>query len=173
MKNKIIVLVGNSGSGKSHMANHLSDEYGIPKVISRTTRPQRDENDTGYKFVTNRQFDGYMEEWKLCSTEFGGDRYTSLYSDVTDPVMCMIVDEDGLRELRKSHDGIFDVFAVRLYMDVELRKELISEERMMRDEGKFTMSEEDFDYWIDTSNFELNEHKVCKMLVRLYQKFND
>lgn len=114
-----------------------------------------------------------MEEWKLCSTEFGGNRYTSLYSDVTDPVMCMIVDEDGLRELRKSHDGIFDVFAVRLYMDVELRKELIGEERMMRDEGKFTMSEEDFDYFINTSSFQDNPYKIAKMLIRLYQKFDN
>ena len=172
MKSKIIVLVGNSGSGKSHMANHLSDEYGIPKVMSRTTRPRRDGEGNDYYFVTDKQFDGYMDEWKLCSTEFGGYRYTSLYSDITEPVMCHIVDESGLKELRESHGGIFDVFAVRLYMDYELRKKLIGPERIMRDEGKFTMGAEDFDYFIDTSSFMDNNYHTAKMIIRMYQKFD-
>ena len=174
MKTKLIVIVGPSGSGKSYMAKHLLEEYNIPKVKSRTTRPRREgEGDEDYFFVTDREFDGYDDGWKMCSTEFGGYRYTSLYSDLTDKTMCHIVDENGLKELREKHASIVDVFAVRLFMaDTVKRKSIVSEERILRDEGKFTMGMDKYNFFMDTSSFEDNPRKTAKLLIRFYQHFD-
>ncbi len=173
MKTKVIVLVGNSGTGKSYIATHLKEQYGIPKIMSRTTRPRRDENDNDYHFVTDEEFDGYMDEWKICSTEMGGYRYTSLYSDITDPVMSHVVDESGLLEMIESHGNILEVFAVSVMMDDKKRRELISEERMMRDEDRIPLSDTYFDYYFNTTHFDDNPRRICKLLIRMYQKFND
>lgn len=35
----IIALVGNSGTGKTHLSNFLKQRLGIPVIVSYTTRP--------------------------------------------------------------------------------------------------------------------------------------
>ncbi len=39
MKPIIIAIVGASGSGKTHLSKFLQKEFGIPAIISTTTRP--------------------------------------------------------------------------------------------------------------------------------------
>jgi len=173
MKKKIICIVGPSGSGKTFMANLIEDEYGIQMIESRTTRPPRHEGERGHTFVSDEEFDTYKKEWMIAYTKFGDYRYACLHSDITDPVMTYVIDEFGLSYLRENFSHLYDIFAVRVYMNDELRKELIGEERMMRDEGKFTMGDDEFDYFLDTSNFESNPFKITKMLLRMYQKFDN
>ena len=42
MKPIIIAIVGASGSGKTHLSKFLQKEFGIPAIISTTTRPRRE-----------------------------------------------------------------------------------------------------------------------------------
>jgi guanylate kinase len=155
------------------MASHLEKEYNIPMIQSRTTRPKRSEDENGHTFVTDEEFDTYRQEWMIAYTKWGDHRYCCLHSDVTDPTMSYVIDESGLDYLRKNFRHLYDIFAVRLYMPKEKRAMLVGEERVMRDEGKFEMSACEFDYFIDTTSFEKNPHKIAKMLIRVYQKFDD
>ena len=173
MKTKIICVVGESGAGKSHMVSYLEDEFGIPQIESRTTRPPRFAGERGHTFVTEEEFDTYQEEHMLAYTEWKGHHYCCLHQDVHGPMVSYVIDEYGLNYLRENFSGMYDIFAVRLFMDEEKRASLVTEERMLRDEGKFNMSDDEFDYFIDTTDFDKNERKYAKMLIRCYQKFDN
>jgi len=173
MKTKIICLVGESGSGKTFIADYLEKEFDIPMILSRTTRPRRTPDEGGHLFVTDNEFDMYSKESMIAFTVFGAYRYCCLFSDVTDPVMSYVIDEYGLKYLRDNFSDWFDIFSVRVYMADHIRETLVSEERMLRDEGKFTMGEENFDYFLDTSSFEENPRRIAKLVIRMYQKFNE
>jgi guanylate kinase len=172
MKTKIICLVGPSGSGKTHMACRLENEYGIPQIQSRTTRPKRKPDEVGHTFVTEEEFDTYQESHMIAYTKFGEHRYCCLHRDLTEPVMTYVIDEDGLLYLRKNFSEMYDIFAVKLYMCDHKRASLVTEERMERDRGKFTLDDDAFDYFIDTTDFNDNDRKTCKMIIRMYQHFD-
>lgn len=173
MKTKIICIIGPSGSGKTFIANFLEEEYQIPMILSRTTRPKRTPDEVGHMFVTDNEFDTYDPDFMIAFTEWSGYRYCSMFSDVTAPVTSYVIDERGLKYLRENFSEYFDIFAVRIEMDIGVRKKLVGAERMMRDEGKFTMGEDDFDYFLDTSSFKDNPRKIAKLVIRMFQKFDD
>ena len=50
---KKIVLIGPSGTGKSTVADKLTELYGLTLMQSYTTRPKRFENETGHTFEEN------------------------------------------------------------------------------------------------------------------------
>ena len=54
----MIVLVGESASGKSSIQNELVKTYGYKKVITYTTRPKRDYETAGddYHFISKEEF---------------------------------------------------------------------------------------------------------------------
>ena len=56
MKPIVICIVGASGSGKTHMSKFLYEGFGIPMVVSMTTRPKiRNEVDgIDHKFVSKQ-----------------------------------------------------------------------------------------------------------------------
>ena len=53
----MIILIGESGSGKTTILNEL-EKRGFRKAINHTTRPKRNENETTeYKFITKEEFE--------------------------------------------------------------------------------------------------------------------
>ena len=56
MKPIVICIVGASGSGKTHMSKFLYEGFGIPMVVSMTTRPKRRNEVDGvdHKFVSKQ-----------------------------------------------------------------------------------------------------------------------
>ena len=42
MRPIIIAIVGASGSGKTTLSKYLQRKYGIPAIVSTTTRPRRE-----------------------------------------------------------------------------------------------------------------------------------
>ena len=58
----VIVLVGESASGKSTIEKILADKYGYKKTVSYTTRPPRDGevNGVDYHFISE---DEYIEKF--------------------------------------------------------------------------------------------------------------
>ena len=54
---KFTIIVGKSASGKTTLANHMVEKYGLKKYRTSTTRPKRDcETENDYEFITNEQF---------------------------------------------------------------------------------------------------------------------
>lgn len=75
MQQKLIILTGPTGSGKTTIAQYLKDKYNIPQVVTHTTRKPRDheKNNVDYYFETNESFDHnhYLEKVKYAGNQYG------------------------------------------------------------------------------------------------------
>ncbi|MDR2660484.1 MAG: guanylate kinase [Lactobacillaceae bacterium] len=78
MGQHVIVITGASGAGKTTVASYITETYGLPKVITHTTRPKRDGEIDGvdYYFETLETFNKnhFIEQ-----VAFSGNHYGSSY----------------------------------------------------------------------------------------------
>lgn len=103
----IIAIVGASGSGKSTVEQELSSKYGYQKIISYTTRKQRDGEVNGrdYHFVDVETFNETLDR-KLFAEheEYSQNRYygtlKSDYVSAKDKVA--VLTPNGLRQLKRN-----------------------------------------------------------------------
>ncbi|MBS9336856.1 guanylate kinase [Fructobacillus papyrifericola] len=76
MAKRVIVLMGPAGAGKSSVASYIKERFGIPQVITHTTRAMRqgEEDNVDYYFEDDQSFDQkhFLEE-----VNYGGHRYGS------------------------------------------------------------------------------------------------
>lgn len=54
--NRVFVLFGMTGAGKSFIAHHLMEKFNLRRIKNTTTRPQRGENDNEYNFTSEDKF---------------------------------------------------------------------------------------------------------------------
>lgn len=54
--NRVFVLFGMTGAGKSFIAHHLMERFGLRRIKNTTTRPQRGESDNEYNFTSEDKF---------------------------------------------------------------------------------------------------------------------
>ncbi|AMV60938.1 Guanylate kinase [Pediococcus damnosus] len=76
--NKIIVITGATGTGKTTVSDYLKTYYRIPKVITHTTRPARKDEVSGkdYYFETDKSF---FDNHYLENVVYAGYHYGSSY----------------------------------------------------------------------------------------------
>jgi guanylate kinase len=108
MKNKIIILCGESSSGKDSILNILIKEYGWHKAVSYTTRPMRQGEKDGYDYhflMSNIRFNELMDTGHMFEkTEYKTNMGLWLYglgedSFVDDNINVCIVNPHGLDQL--------------------------------------------------------------------------
>ncbi|MCT7711690.1 MAG: AAA family ATPase [Lactobacillus crispatus] len=84
---KIILIAGPSGAGKTTVSEYLTEKYGIPRVLTHTTRPMRsgEEQNVSYHFETDETFAQlhFFEHIKYGSYQYGSSRdLVSLIVDI-------------------------------------------------------------------------------------------
>ncbi|MFD1465089.1 guanylate kinase [Lapidilactobacillus mulanensis] len=74
--NKLFVITGASGTGKTTISHYLRDNYGIQRVLTHTTRPPRpnEANERDYYFETE---DGFQKNHYIESVTYSGYHYGS------------------------------------------------------------------------------------------------
>lgn len=76
--NKVFVITGATGVGKTTIARYLQDTYRMPRVLTHTTRPPREREEDGiaYYFETDNSFEKnhYLER-----VQYAGYKYGSSY----------------------------------------------------------------------------------------------
>lgn len=150
----IICIMGESGSGKTHLADYLERTFNIPMIQSYTTRPRRSPKENGHTFITNEEFDKFLTEDMIAYTKFGDHRYCCLKSDVK-PVNTYVIDEDGYNMLRKKYAGEYELYSIRVMCNKPDREERVGAARVARDEGRFSLPLSMFHLVWKTDNWRL------------------
>ena len=91
MKPIVICIVGASGSGKTHMSKFLYEGFGIPMIVSMTTRPKRRNEVDGidHKFVSKQVLEKEKKADNILAyTKYGDHEYCALHSDIKDKPIC-------------------------------------------------------------------------------------
>ena len=163
---KIIVLIGKSASGKDTIIQKLHASFGIPIIISHTTRPKRKSELDGcsYWFVSDDYFEQEKEnfiEQRLYKTK-GKDgsvqiwRYGVHEKDVKEGTNLVILDPQGLEEFKK-YFGKENIFTFYIHCSDTTR--LIR--MLFRGDGgnklevmrRFAADEEDFKDFIESRDY--------------------
>lgn len=101
-----IVITGKSASGKTVVANYLSDNFKYDKLVTCTSRPPRDGevNGVDYHFFKNDEFvnmimSGEMIEYTTYRGWFYGIRKSDINYDIP---LIIVTDIVGVRNLRDA-----------------------------------------------------------------------
>lgn len=158
----MIVLVGESASGKSSIEKYLVENYGYNKVVSYTTRPPREGEVDGvdYHFISTEQF------YKLRGQNFFAEtavyrewHYGVAKEDCTDDKVAVLTPH-GLRQVSK----LPDINVISFYISVPRRDRLIkilqrgdnieeSYRRNLSDIGQFDGISDEVNYIIHNDSY--------------------
>lgn len=163
----IICIVGDSGSGKTFASRVLEKRFGIPAIVSYTTRPIREDETDGIEhwFVNRRDVPshGIM----MAYTKFGGYEYWTTISQFEAHLVCTyVIDEVGLRELVSKVDtGLFRLFTVKIK---RMDKRGIDKQRIERDKERMEITDRYFDAVIDNDGTLMDfEYKINKLAEKI------
>ena len=158
----MIVLVGESASGKSSIEKCMVDNYGFEKIVSYTTRPPREGEVDGidYNFINKEQFDELKKQGFFAETaQYRDWYYGTAKKDCTDDKVAVLTPH-GLRQVSK----IRGINVISFYINVPRRDRLIKilqrgdniEEayrRSLSDVGQFDGIEDEVSYIINNPNY--------------------
>lgn len=159
----MIVLVGESASGKSSIEKYLVENYGYKKIVSYTTREPRDGEVDGvdYHYISKELFLMLKKEDFFAETAvYNGWYYGTAKKDCTDDKIAVLTPH-GLRQVKK----INNINVISFYINVPRRDRLIKilqrgdniEEayrRNLSDVGQFDGVEDEVNFVIDNSGYE-------------------
>lgn len=164
-----IVLLGESGCGKSSVTNELCKNYNYEKIVTYTTRLPREGEVNGkdYFFISNEEFNNLKEQGCFLETatynnwQYGAPK--NQFSIISDKNKIAILTPSGLRSLCRTR-GIFYAF----YLNVSRRERLIrilkrgddieeSYRRNLSDVGMFDGIEKEVDYTINVESKNVQE----------------
>ena len=171
----MIVLVGESASGKSSIERHLVDYYGFNKVVSYTTRnPRQGEvNGVDYHFIDTKKFFELSEQGFFAEkASYNGWNYGTAKEDCTDDKVAVLTPH-GLRQVTKL-DGIN---VTSFYINVPRRDRLIKilqrgdniEEayrRSLSDVGQFDGISDEVNYVIDNVGYKKSIEEMTREVLK-------
>ena len=171
----MIVLVGESASGKSSIEKYLVDNCEYNKIVSYTTRPPREGEVDGidYHFITKSQFRRLSEQDFFAEQAVYRDWYYGVAKkDCTDDKVAVLTPH-GLRQISK----IKDINVVSFYINVPRRDRLIkilqrgdnieeSYRRNLSDVGMFDGIRDEVDCVINNHGYSRSIEEISKEILR-------
>lgn len=125
----VIVLIGESGSGKSLAVNILEDYYGYKIIRTHTTRKIRPDDDK-----IPGTYEDYLIEKEndtaLAYTFYNGNHYWTSKNDIdfSEDVSFVILDKKGINDFKKNNN--FKVHVIKIYAHQEIRaRRMIAQKR--------------------------------------------
>lgn len=134
----ILIIVGESASGKSTLEKAIRENYGYNKIISYTTRPPREGEKEGvdYHFVSNEEFERLKNENKFIEIGYYNNwNYGSAIEDYVGNIVT-VVTPHGMRILTKKLKEPYKV----IYLKTPRKDRLIA--ALHRSDGTFNAIEE-------------------------------
>lgn len=174
----MVILIGESGSGKTTILNKLV-EKGFNKAINHTTRSPREneENTKEYKFITKDEFNKMWNDGKLLQrAEFNGEYYGISTDSLRENVACIsIVDsvkdiKDRAKELNMNNIKIITIY---IYVSEEERIKRMKargdteesiQTRIKLDREKFVRAKEIADYTVENIDISETVNKIINLI---------
>ena len=110
MRPIIIAIVGASGSGKTTLSKYLQRKYGIPAIVSTTTRPRREGEVEGEDYFFVRSTRGIGREAMLTYTRFGKHEYFSLRRQLPESAPSNRRPERSTTSLRSTFPAVRKIY---------------------------------------------------------------
>lgn len=177
----MIVLVGESASGKSSIEKYLVENYGYNKIVSYTTRPPREGevNGVDYHFISIEQFKSLKERCFFAEMAVYRDWYYGTAKEDCTNDKIAVLTPHGLRQISK----IKDINVISFYINVPRRDRLIkilrrgddieeSYRRNVSDVGMFDGIEDEVDYVIDNIGYNKSIKKMSEEILHYASKNN-
>ena len=167
LKPTILAIVGESGTGKTTLADELEDIYKINQVNSYTERPKRNKNETGHVFLSPEEFSSLDPSDVLANTKFGKYRYCALLSDLKQ-TNTYVIDEKGLKMLWRFDTKYYNVYSIRLHRRRKDRVDSVGETRVNRDKKQFKLTDNDFDMVLepkDIDELKFSAYKIHRTFI--------
>lgn len=171
----MIVLCGESASGKSSIEKNLKVFYGYKKIVSYTTRPPRygEVDGIDYHFISTDKFFELKDKGFFAETaQYNEWNYGTAKEDCTDDKVAVLTPH-GLRQVSK----LPDINVISFYINVPRRDRLIKilqrgdniEEayrRSLSDVGQFDGIEDEVNYIINNEGYKKNVEEMTKELLK-------
>ena len=173
----ILVLIGESASGKSSIEKTLVNDYGYTKLVSYTTRePRANEiNGIDYHFISVEKFLELKDKGFFAETAIYNDwHYGTAKEDCTNEKIAVLTPH-GFRQIKK----ISEINITSFYINVPRRDRLIKilerndniEEayrRNLSDVGMFDGIEDEVDYVIDNPSYNKSIDDMAREILNHY-----
>lgn len=172
MKDVLLVLLGESGTGKTTIANKLQEKYGLKPLLSYTTRPRRYEKENSHTFVSLGEY--ILLNNRVAENEYNGYYYCATKEQVEDSDV-YVCDCEGIKMLRETYKGDKKIIVIRLTCPREERiKRMEADKRTAQsiiirdiyDKKAFEYADLLADYEMDNDNLE----ETVDAIYYIYQK---
>ncbi len=190
MDNKIIVMIGKSGSGKDYISKYISNKYKYNFILSLTNRPMRYGEKQGdpYIFATtetmlwniiNNNFVEYRSYYTLYNNNPDVWYYGVLKEDVKDNKKYVVVlDKQGYFDFKKHFkDRVVSIF---INTDDEIRRQRAIERggydetefnRRLKDDNKVFDDLSIYDYIVNNNTTKKEfEKQIDKIMEEIDEK---
>ena len=160
----IYAVVGASGCGKT-TATKILEDYGIPSLVSYTTRRIRNDEVNGREhwFVTDADIP--PKDRMLAYTYFGGKHYWTTIDQIDSKSGCTyIIDEIALVEMIEKFGDKINIIKVLIKKDRGEIEKLVDTERIRRDEQRLKLDDSFYDIIID------NNGSIDDLRQQIYEK---
>ena len=126
---KIILIAGPSGTGKTTISDYLTEKYNIPRVLTHTTRPMRlgEKQNVSYHFETDETFSKlhFFEHIRYGSYQYGSSREALNLAWKKSNLVSLIVDIKGVYTyVKQLGDKVYFLYVTTSTKD-ELRERLL------------------------------------------------
>lgn len=178
----MIVLVGESASGKSSIERELVEKHGYCKLVSYTTRPPRKNEVDGvdYNFISEEEFQKLKDDdFFLESAEYRGWHYGTAKIQYTDEYFggkpsVAVLTPHGLRQLMKLGNSSI----ISFYINVPRRDRMIqilnrgddideAYRRNLADVGMFDGIADEVDYVVTNPMYMVKVSGMANTVLRL------
>lgn len=176
----MIIILGESASGKSTVQQILMNKYGLNKIVTFTTRSERqgEVNGVDYHFISDSQFDelkkqNYFAEY----ASYNGWQYGTAKKDCKNDSV-IVMTPVGLRKMKKDPE----LRVMSFYINVPRRDRLIKmlqrgdniEEayrRSLSDIGQFDGVEDEVDYVINNEGYYKTADEIAYEIYKVMRTY--
>ena len=141
----VILLIGESGSGKNTVQDILEQQYGLKPLLSYTTRPKRNKEANTHTFVSDVEFNHICDtEQVVAFTRYNDYRYCATSQQIAESDV-YIIDIGGLCSLKDAtQDGKINFPFVSFYLKVP-EQERVKRMKSRGDSAKATKERIEYD----------------------------